>query len=56
MKHNTLSEKLEDQQAAALWVKELQERRRRADKATKIFKEKYTTIFLENIKKTEQQL
>lgn len=51
MMSNTLSEKPEAQQEAVLWAKEEAERIRRSDEATKEFKEKFTALFLANIKK-----
>lgn len=48
---NILSERPEAQQEAVLWAKEVQARIERSDKATKEFKEKFTTLFLENIQK-----
>lgn len=47
---NVLSEKPEAHRETVLWIKERQERIERSDKATKEFKEKFTAIFLTNIK------
>lgn len=51
IQRNILSEKPEAQQEAVLWAKETQERIRRSDEATKELKEKFTELFLANIKK-----
>lgn len=47
-----LSEKPEKQIDAALWGKETYERLIKSDEETKILKEKFTELFLENIKKS----
>ena len=53
MMSNILSEKPEAQREAVLWAQEEAERIRRSDEATKEFKEKFTALFLANIKKAK---
>lgn len=48
-----LSEKPEAQREAVLWAKEELERINRSDEATKKMKEKFTQLFLDNIKKAK---
>lgn len=50
---NILSDRPEDQQAAVLWAKEELERIKRSDEATKRMKEKFTKLFLDNIRKAK---
>lgn len=51
MMNNVLSEKPEAQREAVIWAQNEAERIKRSDEATKEFKEKFTSLFLSNIRK-----